>query len=97
MSLICWCWEPLALEDMPEVTATVGADNLSPQHAQGSILVSCYSARDAVKIGGPSATRFELVICPVERRMAPSARIDSLFRIVFVKFSRTRWLSPLFS
>lgn len=46
----------LALEDVAEMTATVGADDLSALHAEGTVGVSCDSAGDGVEKGRPAAS-----------------------------------------
>jgi len=46
----------LALEDVAEMTATVGADNLSALHTKGAVGVSCDSSGDSVEEGRPAAS-----------------------------------------
>lgn len=46
----------LALEDVAEMTATVGADNLSALHTKGTVGVSCDSSGDSVEEGRPAAS-----------------------------------------
>lgn len=59
--------------------------------------MSCNCARDAIKVGRPSAARLEFVIGLVEGLVAPSTSVDSLFRVVLVELSGSRRLSALFS
>jgi len=97
MSLILWVSEPLALEDMSQVTSTIIADNLCPHHAKTRVGLLSDSARYGIPECGPSAARVELVVCFIERRVASNACIDTGVRVVFVEFTGTRHLSALLS
>lgn len=97
VSLVGRCVEAFALENMAEMTAAVGAYNFRTQHAECAIFVSGNSSRDAVKVGGPTASRLELVVGFVEGSLATGAGVDSLGRVVLVKGSGARGLSALFA
>lgn len=85
----------LALEDVAEVAAAVGADDLGPGHAEGAVLMAGHGAWDAVKISGPAAARLELVVGFVQRRAAAGTGIDTLVRVVLVVSAGARALCAL--
>lgn len=93
MSLIRGRRVPLALEDMAQVTTTVGAHNLDALHAESAIGVSCDGAGDAVKVRGPSAARLEFVVGLVDRRVAPRAGVDAVVGEELVVFAGVRGFS----
>lgn len=78
MSLIRWRREPLALEDMSQMTSAVRAGDFNAGHTEAPVLVPRYRARDTVEIGRPPAARFELVGCFVEGGVAACAGVDAL-------------------
>lgn len=82
---------------MAQVTAAVGADNLSPDGAEASVLVPGDGAGDAVEIRRPAAARVELVRCLVDRRVACSTTVGALLGVVLVKLSSARGFSSFFS
>ena len=63
---------------MTEVTATVGAHDLGPGHAESTVGVPCHGARHCVEEGWPSATRLEFMGGLVEGRIASSAGVDAV-------------------
>ena len=69
--------ESLALEDVAEMAAAIGADDLGAGHAPGAVLVARDSAWDAVKVGRPAAARLELVVGLVQRRITAGAGVDT--------------------
>ena len=85
----------LALEDMAEVTAAVGADDLGSRHAMAAVYVSGDGAGDAVEVSGPPAARLKFVVRRVEWRIATGAGINALARLVLVKLPSSRGLSSL--
>jgi hypothetical protein len=85
----------LALEDVAQVAATVGADNLDAAHAEGPVLVSCNGSGEAVKVGRPAAARLEFVVGLVQRSVAPGTRVDALFGVVLVKLATAGSLGSL--
>lgn len=87
VSLIRRRGESFALEYVTKVATAVGANDFGPGHAESTVFMSSYSARDAVEVSRPSAAGFELVIGLVERRIASSAGIHSFFRVVLVKLA----------
>jgi hypothetical protein len=89
--------EPFSLEDVTQMTATIGAYNLRPDRAKASVLVPSHGAGDAVKVRRPAAARVELVRSLVERRVAPGTGVDALLGVVLVKLSGTGGFSSLFS
>lgn len=97
MALIRRRRESLSLENVAQVTATVGADDFRPDRTEASVLVSSHCARDAIEIGWPAAARVELVSGLVERRIACSAGVDALLGVVLVKLSSAGGFSALFS
>lgn len=76
--------EALALEDVAQVASAVGADDLGAGHAKGVVRMAGHGARDAVKVGGPAASRLELVRRLVQRRLAAGARVDARLRVELV-------------
>lgn len=68
---------PLALEHMSQMTPAVGAQDLGALHAERAVGVAGDGARDAVEVGGPAATRFELVGGAVERGGAGGAGVGA--------------------
>lgn len=97
MALIRGRRESLALENMTQVTAAIGADNLSSDGAEASVLVPGDGAGDAVEIRRPAAARAELLCCLVKRRVACGASVGALLGVVLVKLSSARGFSSLFS
>ncbi len=95
MSLICRGREALAFEDMAEVAAAVGADNLGPRHAIGLVLVASDGSGEAVEVSGPAAAGLELVVGLVQRSIAAGARVDALAGVVLVKLPRSCGFSAL--
>jgi len=87
----------LSLEDVSQMASTVRTHNLGPLHAEGAVGMSRHSAREAVEVSGPSAARFKLVICLVEWRIAPSARVNALRGRVFVVFACEGSFGALFT
>lgn len=97
MALIRRHRESLALENMTQVAAAVGADNLGSDSAEASVLVPGDGAGDAVEIRRPAAARVELVRCLVERRVACSAGVGALLGVVLIKLSSAGGFGALFS
>lgn len=56
MSLIGRRRVSFTLEDMPQVSATIAADNLRPRHTERIIGMSCHSAGNRIEVRGPTAT-----------------------------------------
>ncbi len=86
----------LALEDVAEMAAAVGADDLGAGHAKGAVLVAGDGAGDAVKVGRPAAAGLELVVGRVERRLTAGAGVDARLGEVLVGRSRVGRLRALF-
>lgn len=95
MSLIRRGREPLALEDVAQVTTAVGADDLRSRHTKGAVLMAGDGPRDAIKVCWPSTPRLELVVGLVNGSAAPGAGIDALLRIMLVELPGARSLSAL--
>jgi hypothetical protein len=72
---------------MAQVAAAVGTDDFGSYGAKASVLMSSNRTRDAVKIRRPATARVKLVSCLVERRIASSASVDTLFGVVLVILS----------
>lgn len=87
----------LALEDVAQVAAAVGAHNLCALHAQRAVDVALDGARQAVKVGGPAAARLELVRRRVERRFAAGAAVDAGVGKVLVELAGEGALGALFA
>lgn len=85
----------LALEDVTEVAAAVGADDLGARHAKGPVLVARHGAGDAVVVGRPAATRAELVVGLVQGRLAPGAGVHARRGLVLVVLARAGGLGAL--
>jgi hypothetical protein len=96
VALICRRWETFALEDVPQMPTTVGADNLGSRHAQGAVLMTSDRAWDAVKVRWPSTARLEFVVGLVQWCFTACACVDTLLWIVLVELSRAWWLGALF-
>jgi hypothetical protein len=85
----------LALEDVTEMAATVGANNLSALHAKSAIGMSGYSTRDGIEESRPAAARLELVVGLVERSLAAGTSVDTLGGHVLVKVAAVGRLGAL--
>lgn len=85
------------LENVPEMAAAVGADNLGPRHAKGVVLVARHRAGDAVKVGRPATARLELVVGLVQRRITASAGVDTRVGEELVVLAREGRLGALLS
>lgn len=85
----------LAFEDVSKVAPTVGAHNLNPLHAKGTIHVSCHSSRHCVEEGWPSTSTLELLVGRVEGSFAAGAGVDSLVGVVLVVLAAEGRLSAL--
>ena len=95
MPLVGGCGISLALENMAEVTAAVGADDLGSRHAMAAVHMAGDGAGDAVKVSGPPAARLKFVVRLVEWRIATGAGINALARVVLVKLPSSRGLRSL--
>lgn len=95
MTLVGRRRKALALEDVAEVAAAFGADDLGPEHSPGAILVPGDSARQAVEVGRPPTARLELVVGLVQRRIATSTAVHALGGVVLVILPGSRRLSAL--
>jgi hypothetical protein len=87
----------LALENVTEMTTTVGADDLSALHTESAVGVSGHSTRDGIEESGPSAARLELVIGLVERSIAAGTGVSTLRGHVLVKVAAVGRLGALFA
>jgi len=87
VSLILRVTEPLALEDMSQVSPTVIANNLRPHHSKTGVRLLSHSARYGIPERGPPAARVELVVCLVEGRFATGALVDAGVGVVLVEFA----------
>lgn len=97
MPLVRGRGETLALEDVAQMPAAVGAHNLGPHREQGAVLVAHHGAGDAVEVGGPAAAAAELVRGLVERRLAACARVDALGGVVLVELAGAGGFGALFT
>lgn len=97
MALIRRGLVPFALEDMTQVAAAVGADNLDAQHAQRTVRVPGDGAGDAVVVGGPATAGLELVVRLVQWCIAAGAGVDARLRCVLVILAGAGRLGSLFS
>lgn len=95
MALVRGSGKPFTLEDMAQMAAAVAADNFSPLHAKGVVDMSGDGSRDGIKISRPPTAGLELVVCRVERSIAPGAIVRALGRIVRVVLAASRALSAL--
>ena len=86
-----------ALENVTEMAATVGADNLSTLHAESAVGVSGHSTGHGIEESGPAAARLELVVGLVERSLTASTGVDTLRRHVLVKVAAVGGLGALFA
>lgn len=89
--------ESFTLEDVAQMSTTVGANNLRPLHPEGAIGMSDDSSRNLLKKSGPPTPRTEFGIVLVEWSIATGAVIDSLFRCMLVVFARSCHFGPLLS
>jgi hypothetical protein len=87
MSFICRSGISFSLKDVAQMSTTVRANNFCPFHAECSVCVSSYCARDIIEVRGPSATRLELVGSFVERGVAAGASIDASIGHVLVVYT----------
>jgi len=84
MAFIRRCWEFLPLEYMTKVAATSSTSDLDAGHEQRLVLMSIDGSWDSVEESRPTTTAREFGAALVEGSSAPSARINSLFLVVFV-------------
>lgn len=87
MPLIRRRGKALALEDMAQVTPTVGTHNLGPHREERAVLVAHHGTGDAVKVGGPAAAAAELVRGLVEGGLAAGTGVHALGGVVLVEFT----------
>lgn len=95
MPLIGRCVVALALEDVAQVAAAVGTENLNPAHPV-VLLVPRHGAGNAVKVSRPSAAGLELVRGLVQRRSATSAGVDASVWLMLVIFACAGGFCSLF-
>ena len=79
------------------MSAAIGADDLGPSHAQGTIDVTGDGTRKGVEEGWPAATGSKLVVGPIEWSVAGRASVDSGRGHMLVILARIWCLSPLFA
>jgi len=84
MTFIRWCREPFALEDVPEMAATGGANDLYARHAHRLVFMSIDGSWNSVEESRPATTAREFRAALVERGPTPGARINPLLLVVFV-------------
>ena len=77
MSLVCRGWIAFSLENMTQMTPAIATYDFCPLHSRASICMASHSAGEAVKVRGPTASRFEFVRSLVQRCVAASACVDS--------------------
>ena len=87
----------LTLEDMSKMSATVGADDLGPTHAQSTIGVTSDSARNGVEEGWPAAAGSKLVVGPIEWSVAGRTSVDPGRRHMLVILARKWCFRSLFA
>lgn len=63
VTFIRGCIVSFSFEHMSQVSAAVGADNLSPLHAKCSIGMASDGSLYGIKVRWPAASRLELVVC----------------------------------
>lgn len=95
MPLVSRVGEALALEDVAQVAAALGAHDLDALHEHGVVLVAHDGAGDAVEVCRPAAAAAELVVCLVQRRLAACARVHALLGVVLVKLAAAGRLGAL--
>jgi hypothetical protein len=95
MPLVLGVSEPLALEDVSEVAATVVAHNLRPHHAETGVWSLSDGAGYGIPECWPAASRVELVVCLVERRVAAGALVDAGVGVVLVVGAGARHFGAL--
>jgi len=87
--------EPLALEDVAQVSTAVGADDLDALHEHAAVLEALDGTRDAVKVGRPAAAAVELVGRLVQGRLAARARVHARGGLVLVELAGPGGLGAL--
>lgn len=95
VSLICGCGVPFPFENMAQVSAAVGTDNLGSFHTPRAVGVASHGTRDAVKVRGPAAAGLELVVGLVQRSFTASTGVDTVIREELVVLSGARSLGAL--
>jgi hypothetical protein len=78
----------LTLEDVAEVAAAGGADDLGAVHAERAVGAAHDGARHGIEEGRPAAAAAELVRGAVQRRAAAGARVGALRGEVLVQGTR---------
>ncbi len=73
MPLVGWCGVVLALENVAQMATTVAADDLSPRQSHGAVGNPLHGPGYRIEVRRPAATRFELMVCPVELGFASNA------------------------
>lgn len=97
MALISRSGVPLALENVTEMTTTVGANNLSTLHTESAVGVPGDSTGHSIEESRPAAARLELVVGLVEGSLTASTGVDTLRRHVLVKIAAVGGLGTLFA
>lgn len=85
----------LALEDVPQVSTAVAANNLRSLHAESAVGMPCHSAGDGVEERGPAAAGLELVLRGVNGLVAAGAVVCAGGRGVLVIFAGERGFGAL--
>lgn len=97
MSLIGRRREPLTLEDMAQMTATVAAYYLGPLHSKCVVHMPRHRARNRIEIRGPTAARLEFVTGFIERGFTAGTGIYALRWVVRIVFASSSTLGTFLS
>lgn len=97
MTLVLGVAEPLSLENVPQMSSTIIANNLCSHHSEARVGSLAHRVRERVPESWPSAARIELVVGFVEGSFAAGATVDSIFGVVFIELTRTRRLGAFLS
>lgn len=81
---------PFALEDMPQMSTTGSARNLSSDHTMRAILMTGHSTGNGIEERRPPAAALELGSALVERCPAAGASVDALLAVLVIFASPRR-------
>jgi hypothetical protein len=84
MAFVSRSGKSFSLEDVAQMTITIGANDLSPRRVHGAVLLPLDSSWYRVKEGRPATTRIKFGAALVERSVTPGTVIYALSKMFIV-------------